>query len=204
MSMLNAFSGALLTLAISISVHADGRMLGEGRRFTEEAKTYGEGLDEYEEWQRNGLRYRIYYGDASAKFATAAGDALEDTRERWHCACEKDAMDDFVLCYAKIHDLLVVLNGGGEWSVRVAGSQHNYPGREVAIRVGDGKPFRASDEDQFSKEISKKIVALFEDGQEVTTRYTAWPDGIYVDKTWTIQGFGLVSEYLKWAINQID
>lgn len=195
-----------LAFALAVmTVHGDQhRMLDSGTKFTAEAKTYGDGPDEYEEWQRDGIRYRIYYRDASAIFATEPGDSFQDSRERWGCVCEKDAIDDFVLCMAKIYDLVVVLHQGGAWSVRIIGEEQTDPGTEVAIRLGNGKPFKANEKVQFTPEVSAKIVAQLSDGQTVTTRYSAWPDSRYVDKSWQLQGFSIVAEYLAWAVAQID
>ncbi|HDS6844285.1 TPA: hypothetical protein QH023_003031 [Morganella morganii subsp. morganii] len=115
----------------------------------------------------NNIDVSVYHSDGSGSIG---GDYSD--KASWHYACEKDKMNDKVECYMYQGGFYIFKDSGG-YTVLV-GKDH-FPGRNVQVRIGKGKPFTTGDNGNFSKTASKNIINAALKNDSMATRYTEWP-----------------------------
>ena len=122
----------------------------------------------------NNIDVSIYHSDGSASLGSDYSD-----KASWSYRCEKDKMNDKVECYMR-QDYFFVFKDSGGYTISV-GKEH-FPGRNVYVRVGKGKPFITGDSGVFGKSSSRNVISSALKNNYMVTRYTEWPYDSPIDK----------------------
>lgn len=152
----------------------------------------------------NEVSYRFYYSDGSGSFEGSKGNGIDykrDVGENWSVSCEKDPIDDSKYCVATKNGLYIF--NFSKSGLYVSVGSNNYPGSEVAIRVGTNPAFFSNEKAQFNGAKGSEVLKAFTDGKQVTIRYQEWPKGYDTVRTFDLYGFNEASRYIKWAVSKI-
>lgn len=150
----------------------------------------------------------ITYDDGSANFAGYPGDDILDTRSwtrsnHWDVACRRDSMTDRTTCHLKRGDFWLFVGPDEKPTITIGAN--NFPGRPIAIRVGEGQPFSVTNKAAaFDAATSQKIIAQLEKHETFRTRYAQWPHESWIDAEYQTYGFTEAYEYLRRTTQQLN
>jgi len=203
----------LIILAVTLNTVAQSKpkptAIQAGGPFSREGEILvDDRLGKTERQIKGGVKYEIYYADASALILAKEGGHLAslEYNDKWHIRCNKDAMDDQISCSAHVYDLSIsIVKRSPRSPLYVVMIGHNhYPGSRVAIRLDDDPPIISGPSQPFAFDNPNVILSRMASAKVVTTRYQKWPNSWNVDNKWNLYGFDVVMRYLKWAIERIE
>lgn len=202
----------LIILAVTLTTFAQSKpkptAIQPGEPFSREGEIIvDERFGKTERQIKGGVKYEIYYADASASILAKEGGDLAslEYNDKWHINCRRDAMDDRISCLANLYDLsisIVKRSSRPPLYVVMIGNNH-YPGSRVAIRLDDDPPIISGPVQSFAFDNPNAILSRMSTAKTITTRYQKWPNQWNVDNKWNLYGFDVVMRYLKWAIDHI-
>lgn len=182
-------AGGKLYCKVSYSVNA-----GANRRYRIEEGTY------------KGVRYRIYYTDASGSIQGLSTNTLDYVGDKygsnWSTRCELDQVDDTRYCFLTKENLSIGIWKNGTYFAAI-GYDH-YPGSQITIRVDKNKPITANADTRFSRTQTLEIIKQLKIGSKVVTRYKEWPYKKNKDEAFGIYGFGQAWEILHKLYEAIE
>lgn len=141
------------------------------------------------------------YEMGAAHFDNTNGKANESTnKNKWVVSCDVDEMTDKRTC-SVIHNesRLFIWLENGKGVTRVTLFSHDFPGRTLAIRVGNSQPIRSN---TIVGQQAKQLVAQMKPGAVVKTRHYSWPYDVPKDGKVTISGNSLneAIKYAEWVL----
>lgn len=144
-----------------------------------------------EEGHLNGVKYRLYYSDASGiiqGLSTNTLDTIKDSSsDNWSIKCEQDGMDDSHWCQIRKKDLIVGIWKDGKTFIHI-GHDH-YPSSQVTIRIDKLASISANEKSGFSAQQTDIILNQLLKGSSALTRYQEWPYQSYIDQPLDLFGF---------------
>ena len=146
---------------------------------------------------KNGVRYKYWLSDGSAEFESS-DHKFTAPFSNWRVGCKNDPIDDTTFCWMSFKDLMIFKRAFHEG---IGIGHDHYPGSGVAIRVDGEKPFRggATIPDRQASLIILRLLT----GKTVATRYTKWPENVYVDSTFDLYGFNEAHDYMGWLFGKV-
>jgi hypothetical protein len=114
----------------------------------------------------------------------------------WKITCKNDPIHDIRTCHGIKGDLIVLLQRSGRLNIDVVGSDDQYPGSHVYVRVDRRKPHSAG-EGGWSNADAWRIVDELKTGKIAITRYTNWPHNRLIDTEISLDGFNEMMQTLQ-------
>lgn len=170
-----------------------------------------------EKGEVNGIAYEVtYYEKGSTSIALQANkniisepksmpipgsqSASRSTNryENWKASCEKDAIDDSLICTASLGDVTLSFGDGAIRFIIVGG--RTIPGSMVALRV-DEKP-AIQQADMFRYVNGSEIIQQMKSGTKITYRFDP-VGGLVTTRSLDITGFNEVLKYIAWGTAQL-
>ena len=147
----------------------------------------------------NGAKYQRY-SDGSASFSNAA-TKKSTYSDSWSVSCKSDEMTDEKTCsVSNSGSRLFIWLEKGKGIASLTLFSHDFPGRNLSIRVGSGKPITVR---RFiNGSAAKKLISQMKPGVVVKTRHYHWPYDYSKDEKTTIDGNSLAEalNYAKWVL----
>lgn len=146
----------------------------------------------------NGVSYSRY-SDGSAGFHN--GPKKITSLSDWSVGCDSDEMTDKKTCNVSNSESKIFIwleKGKGIESLSLY--SHDFPGRNMAIRIGSAKPIISRK--FISGRSAQNLIAQMKPGTIVKTRYYSWPYDSAKDAKVTIKGNSLSEalRYSKWVL----
>jgi hypothetical protein len=120
----------------------------------------------------------------------------------WRVRCERDAMHDRVMCSADRQGLVIGLMSlmatPTPWA-RLLGDTDAYPGTTCYVRVDTIEALPSQDTCKWVGDRAVWLVDAMQRGQQLRTRYTAWPSKVPVEAQVSLAGFPAVWAALQAA-----
>lgn len=167
-------------------------------------------VNKVEQGVLNSVHYKFYYSDGSGTFSGSKNGELAapgnfEMGADWNVACKKDAMTDKKTCTLNRKHLYITVNSHGHISVFIAGSDEQYPGTPVAVRIDSHRAIHSSSgsNGSFTHRQSIEILRQLKSGSKMTTRFEGWPYGNNEDTSFKLYGFREVYKYIRWAVKRI-
>lgn len=151
----------------------------------------------------NGVKYRRYE-DASGAFEgepnAFAGNDILSKKATWSVGCSIDDMSDKQTCnVSESSTTLFISLEKGKGVNYVSLFSHDFPGKEMTIRIGSGSP--VSSRRSFTGGQAKNLVKQMAKGTVVKTRYYSWPYSVAKGGKVTIYGLTEALRYAEWVLS---
>ncbi len=168
-------------------------------------------VNKIEQGVLNGVHYKLYYSDGSGTFAGSKNGEVAapgnfEMGADWSVACEKDAMTDKKTCTLNRKHLYITVNSRGHISIFIVGSDEQYPGTRVTVRIDSHQAIHSpsGSNGSFTNSQSMEILRQLKSSSKVTTRFEGWPYGNNEDTSFNLNGFPEAYEYIWWAVKRIE
>lgn len=155
--------------------------------------------------ERDGIKYHFYHSDGSGAFAGDKDNDIQPSFSRnkyWDLACSNDIMTDELTCSARLGDLAIFHDRGGDPEFFVLGEK--YPGSRVSIRIDSGPVYSVVADSSFSAKQSKEMISSIKPGSRIAVRYVDPVNKQNVDSVNEVYGTQQVLDYLRWALSKIE